>query len=232
MVSVAHDKVATSADGLWAQARQLLQALHQASDTLAASADVPEAVVGVVQHLVQVTGALTPEQLQGRDPYLVEALLTGTVACAGALWLAEPAERRKQLRLALERARQALRDLVAERNVAADQPAKQIARWLAEVTGLSQHELAALVGVGTRTFQRWLAEQGAAPGGDDELRLRTLARVVDQLRWSMTAAGVVRWLQRPHPDLGGQAPLTLLGDPAAHRHLPELAAATRATVAG
>jgi putative toxin-antitoxin system antitoxin component (TIGR02293 family) len=217
----------------WRVAQDLLAHVNRATAELSTSEAVSEDTLAVVQRMVRAVAPLSPEQFAGADPYLVEALLTGTVACANAAWLGDAGKQRRELRVPLERARQALRDLLDERNVVADRPAKEVARWLAQITDLPQHELAALVGVATRTFQRWVSDgESTAPTGDDQMRLRTLARVVDQLRWSMTPTGVTRWLQQPHPALGDRRPADLLGEPGAYGELPRLAATTRAMVAG
>ncbi|HLM48976.1 MAG TPA: antitoxin Xre/MbcA/ParS toxin-binding domain-containing protein [Solirubrobacteraceae bacterium] len=61
--------------------------------------------------------------------------------------------------------------------------------------------------------------------------MRAVARIVAQLRHALTGVGVVDWFRRPHPDLGGRAPLDVLDDPLALPELVELAGALRATVA-
>jgi hypothetical protein len=45
--------------------------------------------------------------------------------------LGNSTKQRRALRVSFERVRQALRDVLAERDVAADRPPKEIARWLA-----------------------------------------------------------------------------------------------------
>jgi uncharacterized protein (DUF2384 family) len=216
----------------WDEAERLLDALDHASIELAASPAVSDNVAGVVRRLVEVIGPMSPEEFGAADPYLVEMLLAGMVAASGAMWLGDAEKRRRELRVPLERARQALRDLIAERDVALDRPAKEIARWLDDVSGVPQSQLAELLNVGARTFQRWVSPtESSSPSGADETRLRVLARTVDQLRWSMTSSGVVRWLGRPHPELGGRRPADLLDEPTAYRDLPRLAASTRAMTA-
>ena len=222
-----------AAEAFWSGAAELFDELNTATAALATTTEVPRGVEEVVEQLVQSVAPLSPPAFGAADPYLVEALLTGTVGCAQAIWATRPEVRRGALRVPLERTRQALRDLLDERNVAADRPAKAVARWLVEVTELPQHELAQLLGIATRTFQRWISDsEHAAPAGDDETRLRTLARTIDQLRWSMTPSGAVRWLQRPHPGLEGRRPAELLTEPLGYSELPKLAASTRGMVAG
>ncbi|HET9074865.1 MAG TPA: hypothetical protein VFN48_09820 [Solirubrobacteraceae bacterium] len=76
--------------------------------------------------------------------------------------------------------------------------------WL---PGLTQTKLATLLGVTTRQIQRWKRE-----GGPPTRRLRTVARLVAILRRAWTEEGVVAWFYRPRRELGGKAPVDVLGD--------------------
>lgn len=234
-VSTKPGTVATdpAAGRFWAAAPGLLARLDAATSVLAASRAVDEDVTQAVEHLVTVVGRMTPDQFAGGDPYLVEALLVGTVGCAAALWSGPGEAGRRELRVPLERTRQALRDLIAEHPVSADVPAKEIARWVVGVAGVPQQDVAEVIGVAPRTVQRWVsATDTTRPSGAEEVRLRTVARAVDQLRWSMTPAGVVLWLRRPHPALGDRRPCDVLDEPGAYAELYRLAAASRGLVAG
>lgn len=83
------------------------------------------------------------------------------------------------------------------------------AEWLTkQLRGVPRPQLAELVGVDVRTFQRWLV----ATGGSPPRRAQLVARLVAILRASWTPAGVVAWFHRPRPRLGG-TPLGLLDDP-------------------
>jgi hypothetical protein len=75
--------------------------------------------------------------------------------------------------------------------------------------------------VSLRQFQRWLSTQGSQPEGEDARRVRAVARIVNQLRFSLTPAGAIEWFGWPRDDLAGKRPSDLLGDPG---RLPELAA--------
>lgn len=232
MVTVDHDAATPAVSRFWASATAVLEELNVATSVLSASNSAGRDVIETVERLVEMISEITPEVLRDSDPYLVEAFLVGAVGCAKALWVGDDHKQRRELRLALERTRQALRDLLDGCYVGQDRPAKEVARWVLDVSGVSQQEIAALVRVAPRTLQRWIsAAEAAAPSGEEEVRVRTLARIIDQLRWSMTPVGVVRWLRRPHPDLGGRPPAELLDEPGAYAELPKLAAATRAMVA-
>lgn len=230
-MTVQGDTERTEPDLFWRLAPDLLERADQATAQMSVSATVDPQVEDAVAFLVKSLGHMRPENLAA-DPYLVEALLVGTLGCAAALWVGDGEKRRRELRLPLERTRQALRDLLDERHVAQDVPSKEIARWLVDVAEVPQHDIAVLLGVAPRTLQRWIsAAEPAKPTGDDETRVRTLARIVDQLRWSMTPTGVIRWLRQPHPALEGRRPCDLLTEPGAYSELARLAAATRAMVA-
>jgi hypothetical protein len=71
----------------------------------------------------------------------------------------------------------------------------------------------------------------AAPTGDDDRRLRVVARLVNQLRHSLTGPGVVDWFEHPRSDLGGARPVDLLDDPDRLEALLAAAAASRGNVA-
>ena len=128
---------------------------------------------------------------------------------------------RDRLRVALESLRQGFAAIAESEPVADERSAKDVVRWLADTTEVPQNRLAALLGVSLRQFQRWLSTQGAQPEGDDARRARAVARIVNQLRFSLTPAGSVDWFGWPRDDLGGRRPAELLDQP---EPLPELAA--------
>lgn len=215
----------------WRQAPRLLERLNRANAALSVSESVPADVRTAVEAFTESVPS-TPEAFSGSDPYLVEALLIGALHCRNALWIGDDAKARQELRLPLERARQALRDLLAEATVSLDQPAKDVLVWLVENTEVSRADLARILNVEPRTLQRWISQESASgPTSDAAMRVRVLARVVSQLRWSMTGTGVVRWLERPHPQLDGKRPATLLNEPDAFERLPRLARSVRAMTA-
>lgn len=119
----------------------------------------------------------------------------------------------------IEAARHVLRDALdhADERAVEDtqQLVVQLGSWL---PGVTQKELASLLGVQPRTLQRWRSDGGRPL---DE-RQRLVADLVAVLRHGWSPRGVLRWFERPHPDLGGVAPLTLLDDEA---HAADLRAA-------
>ncbi|MBF6621809.1 MAG: hypothetical protein ITG02_16470 [Patulibacter sp.] len=119
----------------------------------------------------------------------------------------------------IEAARHVLRDALDhadERAIAdTDELVAQLGDWL---PGVTQKELASLLGVQPRTLQRWRSE-GGRPLNE---RQRLVADLVAVLRHGWTPRGVLRWFERPHPELDDAAPVSLLDDEA---HAPELRAA-------
>jgi uncharacterized protein (DUF2384 family) len=219
---------ASDASHFWQLAPALFQQLNAAGGSLAVSEIVPQEVERSFEALVNALPD-TPEALGGANPYLVGALFASAVHGLQALHEEDPHLRRRRLRIPLERARQALRDLLAEEPVMEDRPPKQVAEWLLQHEEIPRVDLARLLAVSPSTLRRWANPTvPAAPRGSEARRLRILARVVNQLRWSYTSAGVVEWLGRPHPMLKGEAPEVLLEDPEGALALLRLASATRA----
>ena len=99
---------------------------------------------------------------------------------------------------------------IADREpIGEDRPAHEVALWLdATLASVSQPRKAELLHVSPRTYQRWISDQEAVrPSGEDERRLRIVARIVNQLRHSLTGPGVVDWFEHPRADLGGATPV-------------------------
>lgn len=122
---------------------------------------------------------------------------------------APPLETADHLLICLERMRHVLRDALDE-NLGvhpndAQQLAERLQTWL---PGLATRDIAELVGVSTRQFQRYLQTGGPAPN-----RLQLVARLVVILYRAWTPRGVLAWFRRPRPELGNFAPLDVLDNP-------------------
>ena len=208
-----------------------LERLHAdiaaASAELARTGGVPESVRDLVRELPARLRADTPDAAFAGDPYLAESVYAGAARAAAALLASDATVARRDARIALEQIRQALRDLGDARPVDEDVPPSDVARWLERTLGVSQAEVARLVGTSPRTWQRWLA--GTQPESDALARLRRIARLTLHLRHSLTGPGVARWFERPHPLLkdGAGCPADLLDDPGEYARLQALAAGTR-----
>ena len=155
------------------------------------------------------------------DPDLTLIIHRAVIQAEDAVRRAGEPGARDRLRVALESSARASRRSPRASRSPTSGSAKDVVRWLADTTEVPQNRLAALLGVSLRQFQRWLSTQGAQPEGDDARRARAVARIVNQLRFSLTPAGAVEWFGWPRDDLGGRRPAELLDQP---ERLPELAA--------
>jgi hypothetical protein len=120
----------------------------------------------------------------------------------------EPLDVFEKLLLNIEAMRHLLRDALdghvddSEEKISA--VVEQLHQWLPRV---SQPELAGLMGIGTRQYQRW-ARMHAGP----TRRAQVVARLIAILRRSWTDAGVVAWFYRTRPELDDKSPIEVLDD--------------------
>lgn len=125
-----------------------------------------------------------------------------------ALQNEEPLDAFDKLLLNVEALRHLLRDALdghveeGEEDIAA--VVQQLQRWLPRV---SQSELAELMGISTRQYQRWGKMRSEPPR-----RAQIVARLIAILRRSWTDAGVVAWFYRPRPELDDKVPIDVLDD--------------------
>lgn len=205
--------------------------LHELSMRLAYLETIPAEIQAEVR---EVTDAVDRHEGSWRtvDPHYVEILLRATLSAQLALMEPDRPESRDRLRMALDGLSSAF-DAIAESQPVSDQRSgKELVAWLVDQTEVSQAELAHLLGVSPRQFQRWLSPtEKAGPEGDDLRRVRAVARVVNQLRFALTPAGVIAWFTRRLPDLGRKRPIDLLDKPERLPELIGLAADMRATTA-
>jgi hypothetical protein len=196
------------------------------NDRLAAEPRVPAEVAREVARLAAAVRATPLERWTAADPYL--ALLVHRAVLDAQAAVEDGA--RDGLRIALERLSHALAALGEAEEVGDARTPKELAQWLVAAVEVPQRDLAELLGVDLRRFQRWISErERTRPVGEEARRLRALARRVGQLRHAFTPAGVVAWFDWPRPELGGATPRELLPDPV---RLPDLllaAGSTRST---
>jgi hypothetical protein len=186
------------------------------NDRLAGERGVPADVGEAVGALTAAVRATPLDRWTAADPYL--ALLVHRAVLDAQAAVDE--EARDGLRVALERLSHALAALGEAEEVGDARTPKEVARWLAGAVEVPQRDLAELLGVDLRRFQRWIsARERTQPEGEEARRLRALARIVGQLRHAFTPAGVLAWFDWPRPELGGATPRELLGDPV---RLPDL----------
>lgn len=210
---------------------QLREDVETAQIDLATAKDVPVAVHKVVLRLADRLESISASDLQEVDPYFVLAIQGGALQALRALDLGNRVERRRGVRMGLERVRQSLRDVIEEDALADDRPPKLVVRWLVETLDAPYPRIAALLQTSPRTLQRWLSPENSQPRGEDAARVRFVAKVTNQLRHVLSAEGVLLWFETPLAELGKKRPADLLSDLGEAPRLVKLAASARVSVA-
>jgi hypothetical protein len=207
----------------------LLREVNEATALLQRSAGVPNLVVEVLDDFADALGAATLSR-SGADPQQAEALAQAALHAQKGLRADDDSDRRRDVRVAFEQFRQVLRDIVENQPYADDSPVRDVLVRTVETLAAPQKTVAGLLGVSVRQLQRWLADDGADPAGNDAARIRAVGQLVNQLRHAFTGPGVIAWFPRPHPILG-QPPIELLDDPLEYPRLISAATAARAQTA-
>jgi hypothetical protein len=207
----------------------VLREANEATALLQGSATVPGLVVEVLDDFAAAlgTGALSQS---GADPRQAEALAQAALHAQKGLRAGNDDERRREVRVAFEQFRQLLRDIVENQPYADESPVRDVLARTVATVAAPQQTMAELLGVSVRQLQRWLADEGANPAGNDAARIRVVGQLVNQLRHAFTGPGVVAWFTRPHPVLG-RPPIELLNDPLEYPRLMSAATAARAQTA-
>ena len=210
----------------------LVRRLGEANRRLAGAAVTPTEVIGLVQVVTDAIAVGDEDEAAVVNPWLWIRLQGAALRAQAALREDDP-ERRCQLRLALEQLRFLFARIADRQPIGEERPAAEVARWLdGALASVSQPRKAALLHVSPRTYQRWVSDKELTnPTADDERRLRVVARIVNQLRHSLTGPGVVDWFEHARADLGGAAPADVLDDPSRLEPLLAAAAASRGNVA-
>jgi DNA-binding transcriptional regulator YiaG len=212
----------------WSPAALLEAEIAEYSLRLASESKIGEDLYLFVDRLADQLIDLPEDAPLRVDPYFLVSAQRATMAALRVLDSDDPDWARTQMRIRLEQLRQVFRDLDEGEAIYDKRPAKEVAAWLDRELDVSQARLAALLGVSTRTFQRWVSvNDKAAPDDEDARRLRVIAAAVNHLRHALTGPGVVSWLEAPNRELQGRAPLALLDEPQAAVMLGTLAAGTR-----
>jgi len=180
--------------------------LDEANRRLAGRQEVPASVTSLAEEVAAAISATELAELGGVDPYLWIDVQRAAMHAQSAVRDPDERARRRRTRVAIEQLRFLLARLSERASVSDEQPVHEVVRWLDGTLGsTTQAAKAELLGVSERTYQRWLAQQ-SKPSADDERRARIIARVVNQLRHSLTAPGVLDWFAHPRADLGGASP--------------------------
>lgn len=227
VVGVTYNDVMTTTELLdIARPAEAAAVVDELNDRLAATARVPREIGVDVARLAAAVRATPLERWTAADPYL--ALLVHRAVLDAQAAVEDGS--RDALRIALERLSHALAALGEAEEVGDARSPKELARWLASAVEVPQRDLADLLGVDLRRFQRWIsARERTRPEGEEARRLRALARLAGQLRHAFTPAGVVAWFDWPRPELGGATPRELLADPVRLPDLMLAAGSTRST---
>jgi hypothetical protein len=206
--------------------------LGEANTRLARARETPASVVGLVGDLADAIADGDEDQVALANPWLWIKVQSAALRAQSALREDDPL-RRRHLRLALEQMRFLFARIADREPIGEDRPVHDVVRWLdATLASVSQPRKAELLHVSPRTYQRWVSDQGSArPGAEDERRLRIVARIVNQLRHSLTGPGVVDWFEHPRADLAGATPAAALDDPEKLELLIAAAAASRGNIA-
>jgi transcriptional regulator with XRE-family HTH domain len=192
--------------------------------------DVPPEAWRFAHDAVAEVGEAPEEWRSSHDPLHVTALLLATLTIGRATQDPEAPDARRHLMLGLQRMAEAL-DRIAERApVEATRPAQDVAAWLLHEVDVSQADVAELVGVHPRTLARW-AKGEASPAPAEAGRLRTVARLIADLRFSLAGTGIVSWFDWENELLDGQTPRMVLSDPERTPTLYRLAGRLRASIA-
>jgi hypothetical protein len=212
-----------------AELRAVLSRVNEATRLLQRSKTVPTEVAQLIDSFEPTLGAATPLGLDA-DPYLTTTLWAAAFRAEKALRHDNAADQRRDVRVALEQFRHALRDITEDQPYSDGAPVREVLAKTVDVIAAPQKTLAGLFGVSVRQLQRWLAEDGPEPAADDAARIRVVGQLVNQLRHSFTGPGVVAWFYREHPMLG-RRPIELLDDPLSYPQVLGAAAAARAMTA-
>jgi hypothetical protein len=207
----------------------LLDRVNAATKLLQRSKTVPREVGELIDSFEPTLGAATPLRLQA-DPYLTTTLWAAAFRAEKALRHDNAEDQRRDVRIALEQFRHALRDIAENQPYSDAAPVREVLAGTVETLATPQKTLADLLGVSVRQLQRWLAADGPEPTADDAARIRVVGQVVNQLRHSFTGPGVVAWFYREHPVLG-RRPIELLDDPLCYPRVLDAATAARAMTA-
>jgi hypothetical protein len=206
-------------------------AVRRTNDELAEHGTIPPRVAAAVRRLADQVLADDIDDWLAIEPYHALLVHRAILEAQETLVSLDDPDARDRLRLALERLALGLSLIAEAEPVGENRSAKQVAQWLVGVVDVPQREVAELLGVDLRKLQRWISNATVMqPESDDARRVRTVARIVNQLRHSLSGPGVIAWFGWPRHDLGGKTPADLLNDVSRTPDLLLAAGSMRSTV--
>jgi putative toxin-antitoxin system antitoxin component (TIGR02293 family) len=206
--------------------------LGEANARLARERAVPPSIVELIEDLAETISEADAATISTIDPSLWIQIQAAALRARNAVGVDDVPEQRRAIRIALEQVRFLFARLAERQPVAEDRPIKEVLAWLDDKLAVPQRRKADLLGVGERTYQRWVSpNETAAPEAEQERRARVVARVTSQLRHVLTGPGVADWFETPMEDLDDRKPLDVLGDPNATEQVLHLAVAPRSFTA-
>lgn len=209
--------------------RDLLDEVNGATKLLQQSMTMPAEVMGLIDSFESALGAATPSRLDA-NPYLTSMMWAAAFRAEKALRHDNAADQRRDVRIALEQFRHALRDIVENQPYNDGALIHDVLTRTVDTIAAPQKSIAELLGVSVRQLQRWLADDAVEPAADDAARIRMVGQLVNQLRHTFTGPGVIAWFYRRHPTLG-ERPIDLLDDPLRYPEVLSAATAARAMTA-
>ena len=212
------------------QTRDVADDAQRVQLSLGGRKKVPSAAWAFASSLVEAIWDADDEWAEGQDPENRMLLLRAALGMSRGLSDRAAPDARRNLMLGLQRSAEVLDRISEGEEVSAARSPRQVAGWLSAAVEAPQAEIAALVGTSPRSFSRWMSGD-TTPDGEDARRLRTVAALVSQLRFSLTGVGVLRWFDWPNELLGDRTPRQALGDAQATPTLFRLAARLRSSIA-
>lgn len=190
-----------------------------------ADGDVWDRWAATVGQLAQAIDHAVPPSLDARDVAEIRGDLLAITQSVLAHDPKRPLDSYEQALLRLEAIRHVIRDAL-DQHLPGEHDARALLAGLEmALPRIGRRELARLLGTSERSLQRVLASRAVV---EPPRRLLLIARIVEVLRRSWTPEGVVAWMERPRPALGGASPLDAIDDPAREQDVLALARAGRA----
>jgi hypothetical protein len=212
----------------------IVHELAKASRHLRRSETVPDWVLTLVADLGEDIGNADIDDAPSISPAAWNAVQSAALRALGAAREEDPRQRRRKMRLLLEELRFRLARLAEDEAMSDARPIKDVVRWLDQTWNVPQRVKAELFDVSDRTWQRWAsADEASEPSGEQDRQVRLVSRLVNDLRFLLTANGVIDWLQTSQPDLRDHAPLDVVrsGDISRLRDLLAIVARARSGAA-